>query len=589
MKPKVYLFLFVLLRIFATNAQDFNLQRVWATYYGDESISVGNIYSTISKIDSNGNIYILGTVKNNPNAQFAIATPNAFQTQYGGGDSDSFITKFNPDGQIIWSTYFGGEGQDTVSGITIDNQNNIFIAGYTSSSQNIVSANAYQTNLVGATNGFLARFTTDGARVWCTYYGGGDFDGIIDIICDASENIFVALYTNSENMATVGTFQPTRNNCNNLIASFNKNGSRNWASYYGFNGSNITSIGVNTSGLFVYGKTFDCAPYVTNDYFATSGCHQAQYLDCNAAFLSKFSFNGQREWSTYYGDVFGVRNFQGNLVCSSNAVYISGLTFGVNTITTTGAFQEATNFPYTPFLVKFNNNGVRQWGTYCGKSIGFPTAIPTTYLSIDNLDNVYLTGSTGFDQKIATSGSYQEMLSGGPTDAFVVKFNPSGERIWGTYYGDTGEEGCRALFYNDVFYLVGNTTSLQNMATTNAFQTNFINNANPNIVNPSNIFITKFEPIPLSTNQFSNNSIQLYPNPNKGKFILKGATKGFSTNGSLAIYDALGRRIKHFDIAVKENTLNQEFDCSSLLSSGIYVVKLKIDATDSKTFKMIVN
>jgi hypothetical protein len=68
---------------------------------------------------------------------------------------------------------------------------------------------------------------------------------------------------------------------------------------------------------------------------------------------------------------------------------------------------------------------------------------------------------------------------------------------------------------------------------------------------------------------------------------LKGETNVFFNKGLLTIYDALGRKIKVF--AIDANAINQEFDCNSILSSGVFTVKLELDTTESKTFKMIVN
>jgi Secretion system C-terminal sorting domain/Beta-propeller repeat len=592
MKIKVCILFFVICNTLAINAQNFNFQRAWATYFGDESCLTSSsnsfyIQNLKSKIDTNGNLFLVGTVYNNPNPQFLIATSNGFQTTFGGGESDGFIVKFDPNGVPLWATYFGGNGDDGITGISIDDQNNIFISGSTTSTQEIATANGYQTSLSGTIDGFLARFTADGNRVWSTYYGGNGYDDIEDVVLDSEGNLFVFCYTESDAMATAGTFQPTQNNSNYLITSFTKSGIRNWASYYGTNGSKITSIGANTSGLYVYGSTNDCSPYLPNSYFATTGCHQQEPGSCSDAFLSKFSNSGQRIWSTYYGGNSLEYDAGDGVICSANSIYITGYAYSNNNITTVGAFQEMFSPPFTSFLVKFNNDGVREWGTFYGKTIVTSGSRPAS-VNIDNQDNVYLSGYTGFSQNIATLGSYQEVLSGG-IDAFVVKFNPSGERLWGTYYGDLGLENCKTLFYNDSFYLVGATTSIQNMTTIGAFQTNFINNANPNATLPSNIFIAKFEPIPLTNNQFENNLIQIYPNPNNGKFTLKEKSNSFSQKGKLSIYDALGRKIKNFELDANENYFNQEFDCSAILSSGVYTVKLEFDTTESKTFKMIVN
>jgi coenzyme F420-reducing hydrogenase alpha subunit len=54
--------------------------------------------------------------------------------------------------------------------------------------------------------------------------------------------------------------------------------------------------------------------------------------------------------------------------------------------------------------------------------------------TVDNNNNVYVAGITRSGNAIATLGAHQTVI-GGNTDAFVVKFTSSGDRIWGTYYG----------------------------------------------------------------------------------------------------------------------------------------------------------
>jgi hypothetical protein len=492
MKEKFLMVLFILFNSLLVNAQ-FNYQRTWATYFGNGAMGIND-----DEIDSEGNVYMVGVA-----GLELMTTPNAYQTVYGG-EGDGFIAKFSQNGVLLWATYFGGASSDELNGISIDNQNNIYVVGRTKSGLGIATQNAFQSNLSGTDDGFLAQFTSNGNRVWSTYYGGsGDEDGLDDIVCDTTGNLFVLGYTNSDTMATTGAFQTTRNNNNTyLISSFTNAGNRNWASYYGINASSIRSIGLNDSGLYVYGQSDDAAPFLPNTYFATSGCHQSVPSNYRDAFLSKFTFDGQRIWSTYYGGQYSEWNLKNNLKCSSNYVYITGRSDSSSGITTVGAFQVNGSY-YTPFLVKFTNDGVRQWGTYCGKTFSPTASLSFAAVGLDDFGNVYLSGGTGYLQNIATPGSYQEVLSG-EADAFMVKFNTDGERLWGTYYGGVGSDfgsNQKPLFYNNSFYIIGSTNSLQGIATTGSYQPDFINAFNSDLA--TNIFMAKFDPLPLNTIQFS--------------------------------------------------------------------------------------
>ncbi len=122
------------------------------------------------------------------------------------------------------------------------------------------------------------------------------------------------------------------------------------------------------------------------------------------------------------------------------------------------------------FLVKFNANGVRQWATFyggVGNERGYSTAT-------DGTGNVYLTGYTVSTTDIATPGSHDTSF-GGMVDAFLVKFNASGVRQWGTYYGGTGDETgyCAVVDCSGNVYLAGETTSTTNIATTGSHDNSF--------------------------------------------------------------------------------------------------------------------
>ncbi len=132
------------------------------------------------------------------------------------------------------------------------------------------------------------------------------------------------------------------------------------------------------------------------------------------------------------------------------------------------------------FLVKFNLSGIRQWGTYyggTGQDLGYGSAI-------DALGNIYLVGSTRTTtgNAIATPSSYQPVHGGGFWEnAFLAKFNPSGTRQWGTYYGGSGQDfgmAC-AIDGNGSVYIGGYGSSSTGtiIATTNGHQPTFGGNS----------------------------------------------------------------------------------------------------------------
>jgi hypothetical protein len=75
--------------------------RAWGTYLGGTATDIVRS----SAADGLGNVTIVGSTASNAPAVFAPV--GAFQTAYGGGLQDAFITKFDGNGNRVWSTYFG--------------------------------------------------------------------------------------------------------------------------------------------------------------------------------------------------------------------------------------------------------------------------------------------------------------------------------------------------------------------------------------------------------------------------------------------------------------------------------------------------
>lgn len=86
-------------------------QNDWAVYLG------GTAYDYVEEVavDISGNAIITGKTKSTS----GVATPGAYQTKYGGGGADAFVSKFDPAGTLLWSTYLGGKNWTTPTQILL--------------------------------------------------------------------------------------------------------------------------------------------------------------------------------------------------------------------------------------------------------------------------------------------------------------------------------------------------------------------------------------------------------------------------------------------------------------------------------------
>jgi len=177
-------------------------------------------------------------------------------------------------------------------------------------------------------------------------------------------------------------------------------------------------------------------------------------------------------WATYYGG--SGYDYGGQIAADdSGKIYFTGSTNSVSNIATTGAYSATKINSYENFLVCMNESCVRLWATYYGISTNSVVAEPVG-LAIDTINNsLYVCGNTQDTVNVSTPGAHQVAKSGG-YDAYLMKFNFSGFRVWGTYYGGSGSENYATDVETDPFgnvYLSGTTQSTNSIATTGAYNT----------------------------------------------------------------------------------------------------------------------
>ncbi len=371
------------------------------------------------------------------------------------------------DPGLLWGTYYGGSADEWGASCATDGNGNAYLAGWTASANNIASGG--HQNIFGiSVDAFLVKFNTNGIRQWATYYGGSSTDVSASCAVDGSGNVYIAGFTNSTSNIASGGHQNTfgGGTYGGFLVKFNTNGVRQWATYYGeFSDIEFKIIGqfcaVDGSGnVYLSGLTNS----INN---IASGGHQNTFGGGTYdAFLVKFNNNGIRQWATYYGGD-GIEGGSSCAVDGNGNVYLSGRTNSINNIASGGHQNTFKGGTYDVFLVKFNNNGIRQWASYYGgediESIG--------YCSVDGSGNVYLSGWTNSINNIAFGG-HQNSIGGG-NDAFIAKFNNSGILQWATYFGgDSIDRGICKVDGSGNAYLTGRTQS-KNGISLSGYQNNF--------------------------------------------------------------------------------------------------------------------
>lgn len=443
---------------------------VWGTYYGNTL----NDWAYCMAKSPDGNILVAGSSVN-PN----VATAGVYQSDYAGSE-DGLFGKFSASGQPLWMSYYGGDKIESIYGICTDNTGNIFIAGITDSQTGIATPGSYQPahgDALFGRDGFLAKFTTDGSRLWGSYFGGGQADAIQAIQCDASGNVFIAGWTNSTTgIATRNAYQTAYGSDPNpqhagdgFLARFNNDGALDWATYYGgvyldrFYGLAID----NKGNIYAAGIAYSPAG------IASQGAYQTYFGGgYDDAMIVKFSNAGKRLWASYYGGE--KEDYAETVACDKqNNVIIGGMSISQYNIATAGAAQTLYGGGARDgFLAKFTENGARLWGSYYGgNGEDFIHGI-----SCDPEDNIIIAGSSYSTDNIATNAVYQPTGPAytGDFTAFVAKLDKSCKRAWGTYYGygglNAGYTSAAVTDSSGNIFVCGVTMASSGVSTCDAFQ-----------------------------------------------------------------------------------------------------------------------
>jgi hypothetical protein len=279
-------------------------------------------------------------------------TASAFQPSLAGTGINAFFAQFNPNlsgsASLPYASYLGGTGGDTGTGIAVDGSGNAYMTGYTTSSDFPTTPGAFQTQLGGLTDCFVAKFNPSLSRssslVYSTYLGGSRRDGGFGalsvypyetnspaIAVDSSGDAYVTGVTVSTNFPTTpGAYETSNQNQNNFsgtgfVTKLKATGTGLvYSTYLG----GTTKSGDNSIALDGYGNA-----YVTGYALATPTSENSDVLvtTLNAAgsgLLYSATLGGSTE------DIgFGISlDTAGNL-------YVTGGTNSSNFPTTAGAYQ----------------------------------------------------------------------------------------------------------------------------------------------------------------------------------------------------------------------------------------------------------
>ncbi|SPE41028.1 exported hypothetical protein [Candidatus Sulfopaludibacter sp. SbA3] len=392
-------------------------------------------------VDAAGNTYLTGSTTS---SSFP-ATAGALQTQFSGGTcevlaafhggqlmipcTDAFVIKLDPAGNVLFETYFGGNGSQTgASAICVDASGNVYLGGTTS--PNTVSqpdtfpvtAGAAFTNVADG-GGFIAKLNSSGtALVYSTLLPVNPpalalQQRAVAMAIDPAGEVYIATTTVGALPfpTTPGAFQPApppaNPNGSGVVAKLNASGSAMlYATYLSGNGLSIPQgIAIDAAGdAFVAGFTQAADFPVTPGAFLTGYFPSAEYME----FVTKLNPQGTGlVYSTFLGATL---NYRSDIkVDAQGGGYVSA--------------QGGAELSSGGYLSHLSADG---------SALVYSTYIPSTIalsLDLDSAGSAFVAGGSGMAVLAASPGAYQSGLVGNTGDVIAAKFTPNGQSAGATY------------------------------------------------------------------------------------------------------------------------------------------------------------
>ncbi len=382
-------------------------------------------------VDRAGNVYFTGET-----TSLNFPTVNAAQPNYRGG-IDVFAAKLSNDGAVLlYSTYLGGSLPEVAHSIAVDRFDNAYITGRVES-LNFPTKNPLQSSLRGQRDAFVTKFSADGEIIFSTYLGGEpatasgrDEEAGFGIALDALSNIYITGFTSSPNFPLVN---PIRRDFGGVedafVTKLNPAGSAIVYSTY------LGGLRVDEGrGIAVDGQG---AAYVTGYTLSSDFPHvnalQPLYGGSGDAFVTKLNAAGTALiYSTFLGGS-GVENSGlasditpscAITVDSLGNAYVTGRTDSPN-FPVVRAIQSQLRGDNDAFVAKLDPAGSALifstlWGSTFTGLTGFDER--GLSIAIDRNGSVYITGQM-LKSDFPTFSAVQRDYGGGLSDAFITKIS----------------------------------------------------------------------------------------------------------------------------------------------------------------------
>ncbi|MHA2096461.1 MAG: SBBP repeat-containing protein [Candidatus Hodarchaeales archaeon] len=374
--------------------------------------------------------------------------------------------------ELNYSTFLGGEDTDEGAYLTIDQEQNIWITGTTTSVNFPTTPNAYNQTHSGSFDIFVTKFDgQNGSMIYSTYIGGTGYEIPHSIVVDVNQDVWICGETGSVNFPTTSNAYDSV--LNGSVDAFlfklsGINGSLLYSSYIGGTGGEAATAMAFDSlmNLWFIGMT------LSDDFPTTPLAPYPVFNGSIDAFLTRFTTNGSSlEYSTFLGG--SDADYSYSLAFTpSDEIWMTGQTSSLDFPVSLDANDSSLTGSNDIFLTRFAANGTNViYSTYIGgSSSDSPGAI-----TVDQNGDLWMTGQTQSSNFPTTLDAY-DTTYGGSYDAFLLKFAGNESKyLYSTYFGGGDQDYARSIDVDKFgnIWISGETGSDLFPTTPNAYNSTF--------------------------------------------------------------------------------------------------------------------
>ncbi len=395
---------------------------------------------------TSNNVYIVGDTNQ---------TSSTLYSTFGsrtGTDYTGFIANYDTNGNVVWGKWINGASNDYSTSVSATSDG-VYVVGHTASFGSAELNTILGTKKDNIQGGYIIKYDISGNVVW-----GKWIDGSLQSteftygVSAASDGVYVTGYSNSSEDDTLNTVLGSKTGTDNAgyVIKYDLSGNVLWGKWINGSGAEYGyAISSASDGVYVGGYSNSANDSILNSILGSKSTAN------ELAFIIKYNTSGNVVWGKWINGDISQADLQrvNGISAASDGVYVTGASSGSSTVLNT-ILGTRLSGGWSGYIIKYDLSGNIAWGKWIdGTGAEYGNSVSAVS------DGVYVTGysdASGSSELNTILGSKTDITNG----AFVIKYNTSGNVVWGRWINGTGSEiGYGISATTSGVYMIGTSTS----------------------------------------------------------------------------------------------------------------------------------